>query len=379
MPTKFFNQIFEDDIIKGVVSNPLSSAPFRRINLSKRTVGKNSVFQLEKLTEKQAFTENFEEKELISALFSLAPNYRQLDFWSGTCHYCVKVSKKGKATLITQKGGAKGEQGHNRVKNYILTEAIPPLIDLGIFTKEGKIVNQMYDKYKQINRFTEIVRDVLGDKKKMTVLDFGCGKSYLTFILYYYLTEVCHIDAEIIGLDLKADVIQNCNALAKKYGYEKLRFETGDIGSFCYEGKVDMIITLHACDIATDFALYNAIKWNCGVILSVPCCQHELNSQISTPNFEILTQYGIIKERFSALATDAIRGNLLTSVGYSVSLMEFVDMAHSPKNILIRAKKALIPQKIRDKAKAEAETLMKEFNFSPKLYDLLYGGKNDSL
>lgn len=373
MPTNYFNQIFKDRIIKGVVSNPLSSAVYRRINLSAKTVGKNDCFLLVKLTEKQSFSENLSESALLAALFDMAKDYRQFDFWSETKHYCIKVSKKGKASLLTQNGGKEADTAHNRKKNYILTEAIPPLIDLGIFTKEGKIVNSMYDKYKQINRFTEIVSDVIGDKKKMTVLDFGCGKSYLTFILYHYLVNLRGIDAEIIGLDLKEDVINKCNTLAKKYGYEKLRFETGDIGTYKYTGKVDMVITLHACDTATDFALYNAINWNCGVILSVPCCQHELNSQLKTENFEIMSRYGIIKERFSALATDAIRGNLLTSAGYSVQIMEFVDMAHSPKNILIRASRALIPQKTRDKAKAEAEKLMEEFNFSPTLYNLLYG------
>lgn len=373
MPTNYFNQIFKDRIIKGVVSNPLSSAVYRRINLSAISLGGKNCFQIIKLTEKQSFTENLSESEALTALSDMAKDYRQFDFWSDSKHYCIKVSKKGKATLLTQKGGKEAENTHNRQKNYILNEAIPPLIDLGIFTKEGKIVNSMYDKYKQINRFTEIVSDVIGDRKKMTVLDFGCGKSYLTFILYHYLVNICGIDAEIIGLDLKEDVINKCNTLAAKYGYEKLRFETGDIGTYKYAGKVDMVITLHACDTATDFALYNAINWNCGIILSVPCCQHELNSQLETENFEIMSRYGIIKERFSALATDAIRGNLLTAAGYSVQLMEFVDMAHSPKNILIRATKALIPQKIRDKAKAEAEKLMAEFNFSPTLYNLLYG------
>jgi len=375
MPTTCLNKIFEDEIIKGVVSNPLSSAKFRRINISKY---KDGIYKIEKLIQKQAFSENAEKSALFGAVCEMTKEYRQLDFWSETAHYTLLISKKGKASLVTKKGGATA-QSHNRKKNYILNEAIPPLIDLGIFTKDGKIVNSMYDKFKQINRFTEIVGDVVGDKKKMTVLDFGCGKSYLTFILYYYLTEIRGIEAEIIGLDLKDDVIKNCNALAEKYGYKKLRFETGDIGKFDYEGKVDMIITLHACDIATDYALYNAIKWNCGVILSVPCCQHELNSRIETENLKALTRYGIIKERFSALATDAIRGNLLMSAGYSVDVMEFVDMAHSPKNILIRAKKALIPQKIRDKAKDEVEKLMKEFSFSPKLYNLMYGDENNAV
>lgn len=375
MPITCLNKIFEDEIIKGVVSNPLSSAKFRRINITKYKTDK---FKVEKLTEKQSFSDTVGKSELFESVCELSKSYRQLDFWSETAHYTVLISRKGKASLVTKNGG-KTSETHNRKKNYILNEAIPPLVDLGIFTKDGKIVNSMYDKFKQINRFTEIVGDVVGDKKKMTVLDFGCGKSYLTFILYHYLTEIRGIEAEIIGLDLKDEVIKNCNSLAEKYGYKNLRFETGDIGKFDYNGKVDMIITLHACDVATDFALHNAVKWNCGVILSVPCCQHELNSQIETENLKALTRYGIIKERFSALATDAIRGNLLMSAGYSVDVMEFVDMSHSPKNILIRAKKALIPQKTRDKAKAEAESLMKEFNFSPKLYNLMYGDEKDAL
>ena len=224
MPTNYFNQIFEDEIIKGVVSNPLSSADFRRINIVKKNIGKKSCFQLEKLTQKQSFAENIDKNELLATLSRIAPSFRQFDFWSETRHYTVKVSKKGKATLLTQKGGTTAQTDHNRKKNYILNEAIPPLIDLGIFTKDGKIVNSMYDKYKQINRFTEIVSDVIGDKKKMTVLDFGCGKSYLTFILYHYLVNIKGIDAEIIGLDLKQDVIEKCNSLAQKYGYEKLKF-----------------------------------------------------------------------------------------------------------------------------------------------------------
>ncbi len=371
MITNYLNDIFNSAVSKGVISNPLSSAVFKRVNINKV----KDLYQVEKFTQKQAFTENLNRDELLNFLKEIAKDYKQFDFWNEDKHFLIKVSKKGKATLLTQKGGAKTEENHNREKHYILKEAIPPLVDLGIFTKEGKIVNSMYDKYKQINRFTEIVKDVLGDKKKMTILDFGCGKSYLTFILYHFLVNISGIDAEIIGLDLKEDVIKNCNALAEKYGYDKLRFETGDIGTFKFEGKVDMIITLHACDTATDFALYNAIKWDCDTILSVPCCQHELNSQIKPETFEIFSRYGLIKERFSALATDAIRGNLLTAQGYKTELMEFVDMAHSPKNILIRARKTNIPQKTRDKAKAEAEMLMKEFRFSPTLYNLLYGGE----
>ena len=344
---------------------------------------KEKHFQIAEYSDKQVFHKNVDEEELISfCIEELGVNFLQLNAWMLRGEASLKLTKKRKLLFDIKKADnsalADEVRDNNRKKNYILEEGrvIEPLIDMGIFTKEGKIVSSMYDKFKQINRFIEIIDDEL--KKKiithLNIIDFGCGKSYLTFIVYYYLTEIKKIKVNMIGLDLKEDVIRKCNKAAKKYGYENLSFERGDINGYSAPFKVDMVITLHACDMATDFALYNAVNWGAGYIFSVPCCQHELNARIKSETFSLMTRYGIIKERFSALITDAIRGNLLEYMGYNVNLLEFVDLSHTPKNILIRAvKNPNKSENVKLRAMDEVKRMMEEYGINQALYRMIEG------
>ena len=378
------DKIVEGQVFKIVISNKKDKEnKYNKININFKESKNKKYYQVEKYTDKQVFHENIEIEDLRDYLLDYMENsYKQLAAWSENNTFDLKISKKGKVFLGKKNANNSNliNKDHNKKKNYILEEGmiIEHLIDLVVFTKEGKVVKSKYDKYKQINRFVEIIDDEIkkNDYKELTILDFGCGKSYLTFILYYYFVEIKKINVKMIGLDLKEDVIKKCNEVAKRYKYDNLHFELGDINGYKYNNKVDMVITLHACDTATDYALYNAVKWNAKMIFSVPCCQHELNHQMKPENLNILTRYGIVQERVAALMTDAVRGNLLEAVGYKTQLLEFIDIAHSPKNILIRASKSNISKQKIEKSLTEVEQLREEFNFNPTLYNLL---KQDNL
>lgn len=377
----YLETVFEDIPAKIVISKSPKDSEYRRICILKKGDG----YQFEKYTEKQVFHENLSSGESIKRCESfLADGFCRLNAWGRTCEFSIAVSKKGKIffskkPLPIQNSVSEENvhDSHNRKKNYIISEdkPFPALIDMGVFTKEGKVAKPMYDKFRQINRFAEIIDDAVREKglmgKRLKIVDFGCGKSYLTFVLYYYFTEILGVEVDMLGLDLKKDVIEKCNAAAERYGYKNLRFEPGDISGASVQGKVDMVITLHACDTATDFALHNAVMRDADMIFSVPCCQHELNSQMKSEELSILTRYGIIKERTAALYTDAIRANLLEYCGYKTQLLEFVGFEHTPKNILIRAVKRNGKPRGREMYLREAENLMKVFSLEPMLYKLL--------
>ena len=313
------------------------------------------VFQVEEFRGKQAFHQNLMKDEAYEYLQNaMSDTFRQMELASAKGSAQILVSKNGKMTVKVKKnrpveGQAKIQApstllDHNRKKKYVLEEEkpIPFLQDLGVMTADGRIVHSRYDKFRQINRFLEFVQDILPKLPKgreINIIDFGCGKSYLTFAMYYYLKELNGFDIRVIGLDLKQDVIDHCNQLARKYGFEKLAFYHGDIASYEGVDQVDMVVTLHACDTATDYALAKAVRWNASVILSVPCCQHELNRQMKNDMLEPVLQYGLLKERMAALYTDGIRAEILENHGYRTQILEFIDMEHTPKNVLIRAVK----------------------------------------
>ena len=338
-----------------ILSNSRRKEEVSKVRVRPLLLQEKLVFQVEEFRGKQAFHQNLMKDEAYEYLQNaMSDTFRQMELASAKGSAQILVSKNGNMTVKVKKNRPVEGQAmiqapstlldHNRKKKYVLEEGkpIPFLQDLGVMTADGRIVHSRYDKFRQINRFLEFVQDILPKLPKgreINIIDFGCGKSYLTFAMYYYLKELNGFDIRVIGLDLKQDVIDHCNQLARKYGFEKLAFYHGDIASYEGVDQVDMVVTLHACDTATDYALAKAVRWNASVILSVPCCQHELNRQMKNDMLEPVLQYGLLKERMAALYTDGIRAEILENHGYRTQILEFIDMEHTPKNVLIRAVK----------------------------------------
>ena len=374
-----FLQSINEQLLLVIISNPRKKDGVTKIKIRPLLMKGNICYQEESFMNNQAFHKNITEEELISNIDDYAKDFKQIEIKSAKNDYICLVSKKLKVNVKVKKNMTTDESvnmdsfSHNRTKKYVLPQNKPVdfLVELGVMTAEGKVKDKKYDKFRQINRFLEFVEDIadkLPDDREITILDFGCGKSYLTFAIYYYLHEMKKMDVRIIGLDLKKDVIEHCNQLRTKYGYERLNFYEGDIASYKGVESVDMVVTLHACDTATDYALAKAVKWGAKVILSVPCCQHEANRTIADETLSPVMDYGILKERFAAIATDGARAKLLESKGYQTQILEFIDMEHTPKNLLIRAVKTGKPDA---KAYDEVQNMSRVLNIDLTLKKLL--------
>ena len=379
-----FTDCLNETLIRVILSNPSSKDGVIKICARPMLKNKSLLFQIEEYTKTQVFHKNLTAGDagsyltgkLSSDTSSQTASFKNALVETKSFTANVLVSKKGTIT-IKKKMNASPKQtkislSHNRKKKYILEEGIPVpfLIDLGVMTQNGNIVNAHYDKFRQINRFLEYIEDILPSlptDRELRILDFGCGKSYLTFAIYYYLKVLKGYPVRITGLDLKEDVIRHCNELAFKYGYDKLEFLCGDIAYYDGCSQVDMVVTLHACDTATDYALAKAVGWGAKVILSVPCCQHELNKQMKNDLLSPVLHYGILKERMAALITDGLRAQILEANGYRTQILEFIDMAHTPKNLLIRA---VYNGHCADN-KAQINELLAAFDINPTLYRLL--------
>ncbi len=369
-----------EDLARLIISNPRNKTEAAKISLRPLLLKGELSFQASITQDKKVFHRNFNRSKAVEEILGWMEQYRQLELFSEKGQATVLVSKKGKVGIKEKRNVCcvkKQDLSHNRKKKYILEpeQKVGFLMDLGVQTREGKIVHAKYDKFRQINRFLEFIEDILPQLPKdreVTILDFGCGKSYLTFAMYHYLKILKGYQVHIIGLDLKEDVIAHCRELAEKYGYEGLEFFVGDIATYRDAAQVDMVVTLHACDTATDFALDKAIRLNAKVILSVPCCQHELNGQMENELLAPLFSYGLIKERMAALVTDALRAQILESKGYQVQILEFIDMEHTPKNILLRAVK-----KGRKKSDVNYRKVMDFLHVEPTLAVLQDRERND--
>ncbi|MCR5254937.1 MAG: SAM-dependent methyltransferase [Acetatifactor sp.] len=398
---KLLSKIYNENLVKGTLSYSVDQSLGSKCRIRPVKIKDSIYIQTENFRDNKAYHENLDFSEAVEkTIYYMTEVYRQAQIETTDREITVLVSKKGKVTITNKAKKIHGVSAkkineslqkiidsdsennvpepnvlsHNRKKEYILQEGAPVdfLVELGVQTPDGKITKNRYDKFRQINRYLEFIEDVLDslpNDKTVRIIDFGCGKSYLTFAMYYYLKVLQGRDIDVTGLDLKKDVITHCNELAEKLHYDNLHFEIGNIKDYTGADSVDMVVSLHACDLATDYALEKAVKWGAKVIMAVPCCQHEVNRQIKNPDLKGVLQYGYIKERLSALITDAVRADLLKEQGYDTQILEFIDMEHTPKNILIRAVKKPGMRKKSDRT--DVEKVCEIFNINPTLKKLL--------
>ncbi len=343
------SEIVQGQLIAGTLSKPRSKdTPYHKVSVRPLKLGERVVCQLTYHYPHKVIHENLPFQETSRRIDELLKGvFRQGHFFTVLADWQVLVSKRG-VLKVLRRTPSRTEQDldlkHNRSKQHILQEGTPYpfLVELGVMNSVGKVLAKRYHKFRQLNRYLEVIEDCLphlqhNQGRPLQIVDFGSGKAYLTFALYHYLVEHLKLNVRIIGLDLKEDVVDFCNKTAARLNFEHLQFHHQDIKDFHAQGQIDVVVSLHACDVATDYALAQAVKWGAKVILAVPCCQHEVLGQLDQRPNPVLLEHGILKERVAALITDAARAKLLETEGYTVQVMEFIDLEHTPKNLLIRA------------------------------------------
>ena len=347
----FFETVFsQEKIIKIIFSaRRKKSLPYQKVTIRPVLIGGKLLFQEEyifdrKVTHKNLSSESAREESLRLIL----EDFKQINLFSEGEDIQILAANPGRPRIIRKANNRRRENlSHDQKKQYLIADGIPCdfLIRLGVMDEKGHVYPRHYGKFRQINRYLEIIDDIYpalrrdtSEEQPLKIIDFGCGKAYLTFAVYYYLTVMKRQKVSIIGLDLKEDVITFCNETARSLGYKNLTFLNGDIADYTND-RADMVITLHACDTATDYALINAVAWDTKVILSVPCCQHELFDQIQNPLHEPMLKHGILKDRLTEYLTDGLRGLKLEAHGYDVAMIEFTSLEHTARNIMIKAVK----------------------------------------
>lgn len=363
----------ESLLISGVLSNPRKGATeYKKVTVKPVVLKEELKFQFAYILDKNTVHKNLDTQEAVAQLMELFDLYKQGVLYTGEGDYQILINKKGKVKIIKNKASKKVDLSalsHNRKKKYVIEEGVPCdfLERLGVMDSEGNVFKSKFDKFRQLNKYLEVMEGSLKTldlSKKLRIVDFGSGKAYLTFALYWYLVQKLGVEVEIVGLDLKKNVIELCNKIAEELGYRDLSFKMGDIKGYTEFDEVDVVITLHACNTATDDAIVKAVKWNAKLIMTVPCCQQELFKQIDSDVMSPLMKHGTIKERIASLVTDSIRGNLLEALGYNVEIFEFIETEHTPKNLVIRAGNKGNPSK---KALDEYRTFRDMWNLTPYL------------
>lgn len=374
-------------LVKGVFSNNEKDFIIKKIILKPVSIKGDYQIQFEKFENNKAFHENLDSGKALNFIFDLLDKFKQFLFITTDSEIQILKNKKGFSIKKKETSKKTISLSHNNEKNYILKEntPIPFLIKLGVMDKDGNITKEKFNKFRQINRYLEFIEDTLKElqEKKlindtMKIVDFGCGKSYLTFALYHYLKNIKKMNISITGLDLKDDVITHCNQIAKELNFNDLHFSKGDIKDFKSSDEIDMIFSLHACNIATDYSILKGLELNAKAILAVPCCQSEINQKINQNNkssfkkeLSPLANHGILQERFSSLATDALRALALEACGFNTKVMEFIDMEHTPKNILIKAIRTNSSLEKLQEKKKEIDRYTEFLGVKPLLCDLL--------